>query len=407
LSGEWRQTEGNVIRSASVYAIRSKLSLFSNFTYFLNDAANGDQFQQSESRTVMGGSASQTWLTEWGGRQVTNTAGLQLRRDRLDPVALYLTQGRAVVSVTSEDIAVVTSVAPYVSNTVKWNDWFRTIAGARYDRQRYEVTSLLPANTGSKSDALVSPKISLAFGPWAQTEYFLNWGRGFHSNDARGATQTVDPASGNTAQAVSPLVRTTGYEIGARTQRIRGMTASVALWQLRQNSELVFAGDAGTTEPSRASLRTGVEGLVQYQMNSWLAFDASGGVTRSHYTDVQDPGNYIPGSPYVVVSAGATVENYKQWYGALRWRYFGPRPLVEDNTARSSATSLVNGRIGYAFDKRLRLQFDVFNLFNRKDHDIDYFYASRLPAEPAAGVSDIHFHPVEPRSARVSLIANF
>jgi outer membrane receptor protein involved in Fe transport len=179
------------------------------------------------------------------------------------------------------------------------------------------------------------------------------------------------------------------------------------LWQLRQNSELLFVGDAGTTEASRPTLRTGIEALVQYQAKSWLAFDASAGVTRARFTDVEEAGNYVPNAPNAVVSAGMTVENLENWYGALRWRYFGPRPLTEDNSVSSAATSLFNARAGYAFDKRTRLQLDVFNLFNRQDHDIDYYYTSRLRGEPAAGVSDVHFHPVEPRSLRLTLIANF
>jgi outer membrane receptor protein involved in Fe transport len=407
VSGEWRQTEGNVSRNANIYAIRSRLTLVSNFTYFLDNPAQGDQFAQSENRTVMGATASQTWVGKWADREVSNTLGLQLRRDRLSPVALYSTQGRVLVSVTSQDEATVTSMAPYFSNTIKWNEWLRTVAGLRLDHQRYDVTSMLPANSGNKSDTLKSPKLSLVLGPWAQTEYFLNWGRGFHSNDARGATQTVDPRTGAAVSPVSPLARTTGYEFGVRTQRVPGMTMSLALWQLRQNSELLFVGDAGTTEASRPTLRTGIEGLVQYQARPWLAFDASAGVTRARFTDVEAPGNYVPNAPNAVVSAGMTVENLHQWYGALRWRYFGPRPLIEDNSVSSSATSLVNARVGYAFDKRIRLQLDAFNLFNRKDHDIDYYYTSRLPGEPAAGVNDVHFHPVEPRSLRLALIASF
>ena len=407
LSSEWRQTDGDVSRNVNVYAIRSKLTLISNFTYFLDNPVQGDQFTQAENRTAIGATASQTWTRKWAGREVLNTLGVQLRRDRMSPIANYATQGRQVLGVTSQDEATVTSMAPYFSNTIKWNDWLRTVAGLRFDHQQFDVTSMLPANTGSKSDSLRSPKVSVVLGPWAKTEYFLNWGRGFHSNDARGVNQNIDPKTGNPATPVTPLARTTGYELGVRTQYVPGVTTSIALWQLRQNSELLFVGDAGTTEPSRPSLRTGIEALVQYQARPWLAFDASAGVTRARFTDVEVPGNYVPNAPNAVVSAGVTVENYKQWFGALRWRYFGPRPLIEDNSVSSAATSLVNARVGYAFDKRLRLQLDVFNLFNRQDHDIDYFYASRLAGEPAAGVNDVHFHPVEPRSARVTLIANF
>ena len=407
VSTEWRQNEGNISRNVNVYAIRSELKLYSNFTYFLDNPAQGDQFLQSERRTAFGATGSQTWSTNWGQREVLNTIGLQIRRDRLSPVANYNTQGREVIATTSVDDATVTSIAPYVSNTIRWTPWLRTVAGLRFDHQRFDVSSMLPANSGSRSDSLRSPKFTAVFGPWAKTEYFLNWGRGFHSNDARGVNQTVDPRSGNAAVPVTPLARTTGYEAGVRTQYVPGVTASLSLWQLRQNSELIFLGDAGTTEASRPSLRTGIEALVQYQPMQWLAVDASAGVTRSRFTDVEMPGNYVPNSPNAVISAGVTVDNYRKWFGTIRWRYFGPRPLIEDNSVSSAATSLVNARVGYAFDKRLKLQLDVFNLFNRQDHDIDYFYASRLAGEPAAGVNDIHFHPVEPRSARLSVIANF
>ena len=407
LSTEWRQSEGGITREASAYVIRSWFTLNSNFTYHLDNPAQGDQFAQGENRTVMGGSGSQTWSGQWGGREVLNTLGVQLRRDRLRPITLFSTQTRAVTSVTSADEATVTSAAPYFSNTVRWTDWMRSIAGLRFDHQSYEVTSLQPGNSGDRSGSMRSPKLSLAFGPWDRTEYFLNWGRGFHSNDARGVNATVDPKTGAAAPPVDPMARTTGYEVGLRSQRLPGVTASLSLWQLRQNSELLFIGDAGTTEASRPSLRTGIEMLLQYQANSWLAFDASGGVTRARFTDVQEQGNYVPDAPNAVISAGMTVENLHQWYGALRWRYFGPRPLTEDNSVSSSATSLFNARAGYAFDKRTRLQLDVYNLFNRQDHDIDYYYTSRLPGEPAAGVSDLHFHPVEPRNLRLTLITRF
>ena len=406
LSGEWRQLEGDVSRSASVYAIRAKLTLTTNTTFFLNDPVRGDQFAQTEDRTVMGAAASQTWFGLWGNHQVANTLGLQLRRDRLAPVALYATQGRTVLAVTSQDSATVTSVAPYFSNTFKWSEWLRTIAGIRLDHQQFDVTSNLAANSGNKGDALRSPKLSIVLGPWARTEYFLNWGRGFHSNDARGTTETVDPKTGNAVAQVSPLVRTTGYELGVRTQRIPGATMSLALWQLRQDSELLFSGDAGTTTPSRASLRTGIEALVQYQARSWLAFDATAGYARARFTDVEPPGNFIPNAPNAVVSAGMTVENLNRWYGTLRWRHLAPRPLIADNSVSSGATSLVNARVGYAVDKRTRLQFDAFDLFNRNDSASAYFYASRLPGEPVTGVNDIHSHPVEPRTFRLSLITN-
>jgi outer membrane receptor protein involved in Fe transport len=101
-----------------------------------------------------------------------------------------------------------------------------------------------------------------------------------------------------------------------------------------------------------------------------------------------------------VASLGATVTERGPWFGQLQLRFFGPRPLVEDNSVRSKATTLAYLRVGYRLRKSTRLALDVYNLFDRKASDIDYSYASRLPGEPAAGVDDIHFHPVEPRTFR-------
>jgi len=407
LSGEWRASGRDTSRAISAYAIRSRLNLFSNFTFFLDDPVNGDQFEQAESRLTLGGQASQTWSARLGERPVLNTVGLQLRRDRIDPVALYSTAARQRLSTTREDGVAVLAAGPYFSNTIEWNRWFRTVAGLRADFYSFSVDSNIPENSGRKSDSIVSPKLSAILGPWARTEYFLNWGQGFHSNDARGTTITVDPKTGDPADRVSALVRTTGYEAGVRSQIVPGVTTSLALWELKQDSELLFVGDAGTTEASRPSKRTGLEWLVQWLPRPWIAFDLTAAITRTRFTDGDPAGDRVPGAPESVVSAGATLENLGGWFGSVRWRYFGPRPLIEDNSVRSNATSLVNARVGYAIRKQVRAYVEVFNLFDRKANDIDYFYASRLQGEPADGVDDVHFHPVERRAFRATLVVTY
>jgi outer membrane receptor protein involved in Fe transport len=406
LSANWKQSEGSVSRVASAYVIRSTLDLSSNFTYFMNDPVNGDQFQQSEKRSIAGGLFSQSWTAQVGSRASVTTAGIQFRQDRLSPVGLYNTVAQQRRATVREDRVKVSSVAPFVSNTFEWTDWFRTVAGVRADRQSFSVDSDNAANSGKASASMISPKLSLAFGPWSKTEYFVNWGRGFHSNDARGTTITVDPATGAAATRVNPLVRTTGYEVGLRSQPLTGVTTSVALWALNQASELVFTGDAGTTEPSRASKRTGIEWLAQYQPVSWMVFDGIFAFSRARFTEFDPAGQHIPGAPDKVISAGVTLEGKAGWFGSARWRYFGPRPLIEDNSARSRATSIVNARVGYAFDKKMKLSLDVYNLFNAKHNDVDYFYQSQLRGE-AAPVSDFHFHPVERRAIRLTLTANY
>jgi len=406
LSGQWRSSISNGSRNATFYLVRSRLSLFSNFTYFLDDPVNGDQFQQAEHRTYYGGTASQSWFAPIAGHDSVTTVGLQARRDKVSPVALRHTTGREYLSTVREDQVTTESLGPYVSNTFSWMPKLRTIAGLRYDSYRFRVDSDNPLNSGTASDSIASPKLTLALGPWDRTEYFINYGRSFHSNDARGTTITVDPATGANVDRVSPLVRTEGYELGMRSQAIPGVTTSLALWELKQDSELLFVGDAGTTEPSRPSRRRGLEWLAEYLSPKGVAADISFALTRARFAADDPAGSYIPGAPDRVASAGVTAGGKTGWSGSIRWRYFGPRPLIEDNSIRSQSTSLVNAKVGYGFEKRTAVTFEVLNLFDRKQDDISYYYESQLRGE-AAPVADIHFHPVERRAWRLTFTVNF
>ena len=69
---------------------------------------------------------------------------------------------------------------------------------------------------------------------------------------------------------------------------------------------------------------------------------------------------------------------------------------------RSSASTLVNARLGYKVNPAVHLTLEVFNAFDRKANDLEYFYASRLRGE-ASGIDDIHTHPAEPRAWRLGL----
>ena len=388
------------------YAIRSNLTLFSNFTFFLDDPVNGDQFEQHESRTVLGLHPRVEFYDKLAGLDNIFKVGLQVRRDDIDPVALYHTLAQAIVGVTREDTVRETSVGAYVEDTLHVTEKFRTIAGVRADQYHFAVESNIPVNSGNVSDSIVSPKLSLVFGPWAKTEYFINYGYGFHSNDARGTTITIDPGTGAPAEKVDPLVRSKGAEVGVRTEIIPQVESSLSLWQLRVDSELLFTGDAGTTEPSRPSKRTGIEWTNHYKPFSWLLVDFDFSASKARFTDTDPVGNFIPGSLEKVISAGLTIDSFGPWYGMLQYRYLGPRPLIEDDSVRSKSTQITNLRVGYKIDPKWRVHLDVFNLFDRSDSDVDYFYESRLRGE-GTPVDDIHFHPVEPRTFRATLTGHF
>ncbi len=415
LSGEYVRRAGeNHETRASAYGIRYKFNLFSNFTYFLDhpetDPAGqqGDQFEQADDRYVYGFSAAHRLDGKIGGRTAQNTLGIQARYDDIRNVGLYNTQARDRFNTVRQDKVRQGSIAPYAENRIRWTPTFRTTVGARWDFYSFDVSqSNIAENNGKSHDNLFSPKINFAFGPFKNTDYYINLGRGFHSNDARGTTARIDPGSGQAVSPVTPLVRSNEAEVGIRTAAVRNLQSTLSLWYLGLDSELLFVGDAGTTEPSRPSRRSGVEFTNFYTPTRELTFDADFAYSRARFRDDDPVGDYIPGSIQSVLALGASLEKPTGFLGSLRLRYFGPRPLIEDNSVRSRSTTLVYARVGYDFSRKNsngpRAVLDVFNLLNTKSSDIDYFYTSRLRGEAAGGSDDIHLHPVESRALRLSV----
>lgn len=407
LSGAWRRSTGAGVTRVNAYVIHNKLDLYSNFTYFLDDPVNGDQFAQPDRRTTTGLNASHTLPTPLLGRESETTIGLQLQNDNIFN-GLYNTAARQRLSTTREDHITEGSAGLYLENTTRWAEKFKTVAGVRQDFYRFDVRSDNPANSGKTNDHITSPKLNLIFGPWAKTEYYVNLGTGFHSNDARGTTITVDPKTGDAADRVPPLVRSKGAEVGVRTEFIPGLQSSLSIYQLTFDSELVFVGDAGTTEAGRPSRRVGFEFNNYYKPTRWLTLDADLAFAKARFRDDDPVGNRIPGAVEGVGSVAMAVDKLGPWFGALQLRLFGPRPLAEDNSVRSKGTTTLNGRIGYRISPAMRLELEGFNLANRRDSAIDYFYESRLANEPVgSATSDVHFHPIESRSFRLTLTANF
>jgi hypothetical protein len=406
LSGSWRTGDADAVTRVNAYFIEYKLDLFSNFTYFLDDPVNGDQFEQFDHRFILGGAVAHQWFDQWFGFDVDNEVGLQTRNDLIPEVSLHKTSARSRLSTVRDDRVVENTLGLYARNRTEWTPWFRTEAGLRGDFYWFDVDSSRAANSGTSNAAMASPKLSLVFGPWAQTEFYLNGGLGFHSNDARGTTITVDPTDGITpARSVDALVRTKGADLGVRTGVVPGLQSTLSGFILDIDSELLFVGDAGITEPSRPSRRIGFELAKYYTPLPWLTVDADVAWTRARFRDSDPAGNRIPGAIEGVVAAGVSVHDLEGFLASLRVRYFGPRPLIEDNSQRSGSTTLVNARIGYEY-KQATIALDVFNLLNAKADDISYFYPSRTTPAGAA-TDDVHFHPAEPRAFRVSLTLRF
>ena len=406
LSAAWHQSTENTTTKVNAYIINNRLRIYSNFTYFLDDPVNGDQFAQPDNRTDMTLNASHSWRGSLLGNRSDTTVGIQLQRDAIRN-GLLDTKARRELSETRRDRIKETSVGAYFENTTHWAEKFRTVLGLREDYYRFDVNSSLEANSGKTHASLVSPKLGLIFGPWSKTEFYLNAGAGFHSNDARGTVITVDPKSGDPADRVPGLVRAKSVEAGIRTEIIPRLQSTLSLYGLDFDSELIFQGDAGTTSAGRPSRRVGIEFSNYYKPTDWLTIDADIAYAKARFRDADPVGRRIPGAVEGVASLAASVDNLGPYFGALQFRYFGPRPLIEDNGVRSKSTTTLNGRVGYKIEPDISVELEGFNLLNSKSSAIDYYYQSRLPNEGPDGQNDIHFHPIESRSARVSLNARF
>lgn len=406
LSADWAGEIGRGRSKALLYAIDYDLDLISNFSYF-TDPENGDQFQQIDQRRVYGGDWS--WRTSFGwlGLDQEFATGVQIRHDDIGKVGLYRTIARERFETVREDAVRQTSYGLYSSVDTRWSERVRTTVGLRADHFDFDVDAGLAVNSGRESDSIASPKFALVLGPWTKTEFFFNAGKGFHSNDARGTTIKVDPTDGVTpAGRVDALVDATGMDVGLRTALVPSTQFSVSLWSLKLESELVFVGDAGTTEASRASERRGVEASVIWNPLSWLIVDADLAWSRARFSDYDPAGDRIPGAVENVASVGLAIDHPSGWFGGARFRHFGEAPLIEDNRVRSKPTTLVNLEAGYRFWERYKISAAVYNVFDSDDSDITYLYESQL-ANEAEPVEDIHFHPVEPRTVRVTLSGSF
>jgi outer membrane receptor protein involved in Fe transport len=429
---------------ANAYVVKSQLDLYNNFTYFLRDPTLGDQFHQHDDRVMAGANASRTLDGSFAGRPMQTTFGVQTRYDDID-LALTDTFRRSFLSNVRSDRVGEGSVGVYAQNTVQWTDWLRTTVGWRGDYYAASVDSVFNANnSGRVSAGIGSPKFTMVLGPFNKTEFFVGAGTGMHSNDARGATITEDPADPATKLSASPLlVRTKGAEVGVRTRIVPGLDSSLSAFLLDQDSEIVFRGDAGDTAASRPSRRYGVEWTNHYHPNSWLDVDADLAMTHTRFLGFDSdqaevyaslagfpqaqignaPGNYIPNAPAMVASAGITLGEKTGPFGTLRWRYLASSPLTEDNAFRSPATSIFNGRIGYRDANGWRIQLDVLNLLNTRTNQITYAYGSLIKTDarynlcfpvqtaPRAvcqnGIMDSVLHPVEPLTIRLTVAGAF
>ena len=385
----------------NVYFVEYDFGLFSNFTYELEDSVNGDEFEQIDKRRIYGGNVGGQRERTLFNKPVEIRWGAEFRYDDIGEVGLFQTTARRRIDQIRLDAVDQWSVGLFGETEIRLTDALRATVGARIDRFQWDVNASNPLNSGSGNDHQISPKLALAYRVSDRVETYLNFGRGMHSNDVRGVEGRIDPATGEALTPAEALVPSTGGEIGLRWENGEASNLTLVAFWLDLDSELVFVGDAGGTEAVDGSRRRGIEASGFWQLNDWLAMNAAYTFTDAEFRDLPDDVSYIPGAIESNFTLGLNAIWENGLNASVRLRYLGEAPLIEDNSVRADSSTLMNVGVGYRrgpFDLRL----EAFNALDSDDFDIAYFYESRLPGE-AAGVEDVHFHPLEPRSIRASL----
>jgi outer membrane receptor protein involved in Fe transport len=402
LSGNFELQEWQL----NLYASSYYMSLINNPTYVLNDPVNGDEFEQEDERRVFGGSLKRQSNSELFGLPVRQTLGASLRHDDVTELNLFNTVSRQRTGSIREDEVQETSIGLFAEFQFSFSERLRATLGLRYDHFDFDVLALQPANSGSDNDGLLQPKLGLAWLLNHNIELYGNYGKGFHSNDVRAAVNRIDPVTAEATDQQPILAEGEGGEIGLRYDNRDGFSIAIAWYELATDSELVFVGDAGTTEPSDPTRRSGIEINSFWQISDQLVADFSGAHGDGHFRGLPDGANAITDAHDTVLGAGLTYVGLGNgWTASLRLRHFGDAALTEDEAINKDSSTLLNLGLSYA-RQRWEFGIDVLNLLDRADDDIAYFFESRLPDE-AEAVEDIHFHPANPRALRLMLRYKF
>ncbi|MBM4373465.1 MAG: TonB-dependent receptor [Deltaproteobacteria bacterium] len=384
------------------YAQRYDWRLYSNFTFFLDDPVNGDQIEQTDGRWVFGVNGGARLLhRHFGPVQIETRAGLQVRSDGIDN-GLFHTRATERLDTRVDAGISQTSLGLYVEERLAYKKWLAVRAGVRVDRLDVSVTDRKTPTgpeslEGSAGDMLASPKLSVVLAPHTTTQLYLNYGRGFHSNDARGATRRTDPAT--------LLVPATTYEVGARVRPWRPLVLTAAAYRIDLDSELVWSGDAGTTEPSEATRRIGLEMGGRLNLNRWLFADVDLTLNRAAFKGNAGNGGAVALAPTRTLSAGIGARAKFGTFGSLRVRHVGERPANEDGSLVAEGFTIVDAQVGHRY-KAFEATVDVQNLLNSEWREVQFATTSRL-ANEAKPVDEVNFTPGWPITVRATLAAYF
>ena len=365
--------------NAMVYMTVYDFALYSNFTFLARDLINGDQIEQRDNRTMYGAKSSYRWLKAWHDVLFDSSFGGVARTDSIVNGLSYTANRERLTNVIDNDVHE-TSVGAWAKEEIQLTRRFRLVGGVRADNFTFQVNDRLEdlntrgsRSSGVRGRSLVSPKASAILTAHRTTNLFANFGYGFHSNDARGVVRSQQP--------VTPLTRTLGYEVGARTRVLGGrLESAVSLWAINVDSETVWIGDEGTTESGGSTRRTGVEWEGRCELRPWLFADADVTVAKAKFRQNAGNGNSVALAPRLTASGGLSALHPSGWRGALRALYIASRPATEDSFLTAEATAVADAFAAYRW-RAVEVTLNVENVLNQRYKAAQFATVARLAGD--------------------------
>ncbi|HEX9446318.1 MAG TPA: hypothetical protein VGA73_19530, partial [Candidatus Binatia bacterium] len=397
--------DANQSFNAQAWASRYRFDLFSDFTFFLNDQTNGDEIEQTDKRIFGGSYLNYKRHYSLFDIPMETLLGFSSRTDHADVGLFHAKKGRRFVSpltslsTISSSLVNQTNLAWYAQQEFRPYTWLRMQLGVRFDKFFFDVRNLArnaeKKPSGKAEDFIASPKLNLVLSPFAdnavakRSEIYLNLGSGFHSNDAREVV--TDPAK-------TALPRAIGGEAGYRTKLFDRFDVAVDYWALNLASELVWAGDEGTTEAKGRTQRHGVEGEFRYQILDWLSADLDTSYTFSKFVKT---GQAVPLAPHFLAYGGFTARHSSGLEGRIQMRHVGDRWGDEDRVQVVRGYTIFDLLAKYKWD-RYEFLFSINNIANTRWKAAQFFHESR-PRPGGPVTNDIHFTPGEPLTIKAGM----
>ena len=401
LAFDWQRNLDTSRIEAAAYARRSGVDLHSGLAR-LDASSCGERFEQHDRRSLIGAALRWTGDGSVGVLAASHSASVRLRTETLDvDGALRMPGGNATDTVRRDRLRQAGATLS-LDSAIQLAERLRSVASVRYDSYRFGVDSDLAGHEGSGAGALASPRLCV-IADLAGSEMFVTAARGYASDDPRSPGAATDPRTGAPIGRLDPLATVTTAEAGLRGRFLPGVETTLSMFRARSGAELMLTGESGTAEILRPSMRQGVQLSARYAPTSWLNFELQAAALRARFAD--GAGEHIAGAAERTVSAATSLRIRRGWTASLVVNSLGRRDSPNEGT-RVKPSTFVNARLTRNLSKTTRLSLDVFNVFDRRVSDVDYFSAARLWSNPGAADSFL-FNPAEPRGFRLKLRTHF